>query len=120
MPRKMKEPVKKTLALTSEEYWQWRTTISEMNEAKEKMKCTGLESQVLQSSAELTQCKLQLHRATSVRNARDNYEAAKSEYHKYKSTLEERLGSTLSGKMIDEFSFEVKDLPNETNNLKES
>ena len=108
---------KETPKLTTDEYWQWRTTISEMNEAIEKYKNTELEAKVLGLNVELTQCKLKLHLASVVRTARDNSESFKKEYHDYKAALEKRLGISLSGKVIDDYNFEVRDLP--TNNLGE-
>lgn len=119
MARKKQETVKPEPHLTAEEYWQWRTTIAEMKCANEKLRSAGLQAQVMRSSVELSQCKLSLHLATIVRNARDESEAGKTEYHNFKRTLEDRLGVSLNGKLIDDITFEVKDLPNDNNDIGE-
>lgn len=99
-------------ALTKEEYWEWRTTIAEMNTAKEKLTATHLQHQVLRRDAELLSVKAQLFKSTVIDAAQKESEEFRSEYDRFKAVLEERLGLSLSGKMIDDITLEVRDLPN--------
>jgi adenine-specific DNA methylase len=108
------------LALTPEQYWRWRTSVSEMNEAKKKLQITESEAKVLGQAVEIAKARLQLHIASTVRDARDNANTAKSEYFTYKRELEESLGTSLNGKAIDEITFEVRDLEEDQPKLGEN
>jgi len=101
----------KKIALTPEEYWEWRTTIAEMQCAEEKIKSAKLEAQLLQKNAEIGFVKAQLFMASNVRSANDSHNESKNEYVKFKSSIEQRLGVDLSGKIISDVNFEVLDDP---------
>jgi hypothetical protein len=105
----LKEDVPK---LTKEEYWEWRTTIAEMNTAREKLNGAILQHKVLQRDAELMLVRAQLYKRSAVDDAQKVSDEFRSEYDRFKAKLEARLGLSLSGKMIDDITLEVRDLPN--------
>lgn len=102
-----------TPTLTAAEYWEWRTTIAEMQKAEVHFKLTVAEAQVLRKEAEIAAMKIQLHSKSNVQSAKEALQSHKEEYTKTKSKLEQRLGFSLNGKMIDEYTYEVKDIPND-------
>lgn len=104
-----------TPRLTPAEYWEWRCTISDMQKAETKVQLAVSESQVLRKDADLMTMKWQLHQKQQVQNSKDALQESKKEYDNMKKRLEDRLGLSLNGKMIDEYSYEVRDIPKEEN-----
>jgi hypothetical protein len=102
-----------TPKLTAVEYWEWRTTIAEMNASIEKKKASENAAKVLQKDVEVAQVKFQLHVATQVRATREEADSAKNEYFRFKRELETKLGISLNDKTIDDVTFEIRDLPKE-------
>lgn len=93
--------------LTAAEYWEWRTTIADRDNAKLNYTNKTLQLQVLEM-------KSALHRASNVVHAQNKLASAEAEYQRYKKVLEDRLGLSLDGKIIDDMNdFEVRDLPQE-------
>lgn len=99
--------------LTAAEYWEWRTTIAEMQLTESKLKLSSTEYQVLEKDAVISSMRMQNHKLSKVKNAQTNFDESKKEYESMKKRLEDRLGCSLSGKMIDELTFEVKDIPSD-------
>lgn len=112
---KTEKSTNETPKLTAAEYWEWRTTIAEMQKADVVLQKTLAEAQVLRKDAEIVAMKNQLFHKNQVQTAKDSLTNFKQEYDNMKKRLEDRLGFSLNGKMIDEFSFEVLDLPNSDN-----
>lgn len=102
--------------LNREDYWEWRTTIAEFNDAKSKLELNEARLKLLQKDVELSMVKQQLHAATLVRSSRESADSAKAEYHRFKKVLEEKLGRSLDNCVIDDVTFEVKNLESTTNN----
>lgn len=99
--------------LTPSEYWEWRTTIAEMEVARLKQRCVELELKFLQKDAELGAAKIEIFKRTRLETARLKLEDSRSEYNKFKENLEKIVGQSLNDKMIDDVTFEIKPLPNE-------
>lgn len=104
----------RTPTLKAEEYWEWRTTISEMNNCKEKFLRTQTELKVLHKEAEILAVRSQLFQKSRLEGAKLEYENSQAEYERFKKVLEERLGTSLNNKVIDDVTFEVRDLPETT------
>jgi len=104
------------LKLHAAEYWEWRTTISEMDVAKEKAKLADAELKILYRDTEIASLRAKLHQSAVVSKARTALENAQAEYARFKGVLEGRLGVSLNNKVIDDITFEVKDLPEANNN----
>lgn len=107
----MSETVEKRNALKPEEYWEWRTTITELHLAQEQDKSFILEHKYLQKEAEMKAMQAQLFMRSRLQPTRDRLEGAKKEYERFKKVLEDRLGFSFDGKVIDEVTYELKDLP---------
>jgi hypothetical protein len=97
--------------LTAAEYWEWRQTISDVELAKHKMQNATLELKLMQKEAEMIAIKQQLFRLTKVSAIQESLKAAQKEYDRYKLAIENKVGQSLSNKMIDDFTFEIKPLP---------
>jgi hypothetical protein len=106
--------------LTPAEYWEWRTTISEMNEANLKAKISELEVKLSGKDTEIMALRTKLLHATAVHGVKNIVEKSKEEYSKMKGRIEDRLGFSLNSKMIDDITLEVKDAPETKPNIGES
>lgn len=101
----------KSKALDAGQYWEWRTTIAELETAKVLAEKAALELKVLALETEKLALRTELFKRSQVKAAHDKVELSKREYDLTKKRLEDVLGVSLSGKMIDDVTFEVKDLP---------
>lgn len=106
----MNEPKK----LTGAQYWEWRTIIAEMEIEQEKARGAELQDKVLQREAEIASAKVNLFRLSGKEAIRKKVEEAKLEYEKFKKSLEEIHGVSLNNKVIDDVTFEIRDLPKDT------
>lgn len=111
------DETQKLPALTAAQYWEWRTTICDVELASQKLVQSELELKLLFKETELLAVKSQLHKVMRVENLRAKHTEAIAEYQRYKKVLEDSLGVSLSNKIIDEITFEVKDLPSENQQL---
>lgn len=100
--------------LTWAQYWEWRTTISEMKISKQLVELTESNIKLLRKDAEIILVRAELLSRVNLENSRAVLDDAQKEYERFKKVLEDSLGTTLTGKLIDEITLEVKDLPDET------
>lgn len=100
--------------LTPEEYWEWRTTIAEMQNAEAEHRVNTLKAALMAKDIEISQLKLNSFKAV-IRSSEENKKAHDSEYKRFKGKLEERLGISLDNKVIDDLTFEVREIDNGTN-----
>ena len=100
--------------INREQYWEWRTTIAEMNTAKEAHKNSVLDLKLMQKEAEIMSIRSQLFLKTTVEAKKEDFETASKEYDRFKKVIEDSIGTSLNGKMIDDVTLEVKDLPDKT------
>lgn len=105
-------------ALSPAQYWEWRTTISEMQTAQAQHKISELELKLMQKDAEIQIARIQLFQKLKVEQSQKSFEAAQAEYKRFKEVLEKDLDVSLNDKIIDEVTFEIKDVPKENNNKK--
>jgi len=96
--------------LTGSQYWEWRTTIEEMNHSETKYNLIHTKACLMEKEIEIQKLKLMLFKQ-SIKNASEAYQNSKKEYDRFKSSLEKELGISLNDKLIDEVTFEVKELP---------
>jgi len=109
---KEKKPVNH---LSPVQYWEWRCTISDMHLAKKEQEKAVLELKLLQKEAELHAVRQSLFQNSRMETANQNVKSSVTEYERFKKQLEEAIGQSLSGKLIDDMTFEIKDLSNENN-----
>lgn len=117
------EKVKKSIegkqvktALSPGEYWEWRTTISDLEVAKQKLLNTEISLKLMQKESEIHAVRQQLFQRTRMDAAKTALQEAHSEYERFKGVLEKSLGQSLNNKVIDDITFEVRDVPDENNN----
>lgn len=101
----------KAKTLEAGQYWEWRTTIAELETARVLSEKTALELKVMALETEKLALRTELFKRTQLKAVHDKVELSKREYDLTKKRLEDALGVSLSGKMIDDVTFEVKDLP---------
>lgn len=99
------------IALTPEDYWKWRVTIEEWKLAQSEREKSELRLKLMAKETEVMTLQTQIYSRTHFEAAKLKVDSAKEEYDKFKKILEEKLGISLSDKMIDEFTYEVKEVP---------
>ena len=104
---------KKVPKLSKEQYWEWRTTICEMQLEQEKLKCAKMEHAHISRDAEVASLRAQLFVKTKLESASKKHESSVIEYNRFREALEKALGTSLSDKLIDDVTLEVRDLPPE-------
>lgn len=100
--------------LSPAQYWEWRTTIAEAETAKEKFKAAQLEYKLLQKEAENLSIRTQLFLRSRMEATKAEVGKTAAEYERFKKVLEENLGQSLNNKLIDDVTFEIRDLPDNT------
>lgn len=100
--------------LSPAQYWEWRTTIAEMEIAKEKHKTAQAEFKLLQKEAENLSVRTQLFLRSRMEATKTEVQNASAEYVRFKEVLEKDLGQSLNKKLIDDVTFEIRELPDET------
>lgn len=97
--------------LTDGEYWEWRTTIAEMNLAKLNLEKVALEMKLLDRDLEIQSLKRSIFSLTKFKDAMGRRDDCESEYEKFKAGLEESVGQSLNGKVISDITFEISESP---------
>ena len=100
--------------LTWAQYWEWRTTIAEMNTAKSQVETSEAHFKLMLKESEILRVRAELFARANVDAAKTVFDGAQKEYARFKKVLEDSLGTSLNGKLIDETTLEVKELPDET------
>ena len=103
-------------SLSPGEYWEWRTTIQELETQKQKFLNAELQFKLMQKESEIHAIKQQLFQRTRMDAAKTALQEAHSEYERFKGVLEKSLGQSLNNKVIDDITFEVREVPDENNN----
>jgi len=97
------------MKLLPEEYWEWRTTIAEMHNANAEAQLAHAKIAIQGKDVEIAQLRLNAYKHV-VKRVDENKKAYDSEYKRFKGKIEERLGISLDNKVIDDLTFEVKDI----------
>lgn len=100
--------------LTKAEYWEWRTSITEWKCAEVALENSKLKSALMEKDAEIARLKIGLFSHT-LEPLKDKVNMLKEEYLSYKKKLEDRLGMSLNGCVIDEVTYEIRVLEEDSN-----
>jgi len=104
---------KKVAKLTAAQYWEWRTTISDLSQSKLEMELQ--QSKVLINRLHITIAQFRVRDMEADFKLKANkYRNCKKEYNTFITGLEKQLGCTVKGKIIDPIDFTIK---NETDML---
>lgn len=95
--------------LTPEQYWEWRTTIAELEAAKKSHEVMQLQLASAKKDIEILTLKSQVFSQTQLKNYENAVKDAEKEYDAMKYRLEALLSISLNDKLIDAHTFEVKD-----------
>lgn len=95
--------------LTPEQYWEWRTTIAELEAAKKSHEIMQLQLASAKKDIEILTLKSQVFGQTQLKNSEAAVKDAENEYTITKNRLEALLSISLNGKIIDAHTFEIKD-----------
>ena len=98
--------------LNSADYWEWRTSISEMDHAKTKSDLMHMKLKLLESEHRVRTLEMALFK-TQVRQAIAEKEKLKKEYEDHKKRLEEKYKVSFDDCIIGEYNYEVKKIPRE-------
>lgn len=107
--KKDKEKLPEVIKLDPKDYWEWRTSIAEMQIAEKDLKASQLQHGLILKDIEITQLKSAIFR-NSLSTFEDKKNLAKKEYEALKKSIEEKLKISLNGCVIDDVTYEVKKL----------
>lgn len=89
-------------------YWEWRTSIEEMLHHKTKLLLSEEQHKTLRALEEVSKMKSQLH-SLVISKSKNKLEEIEKDYNQFIEQLEKELGFSIKGKMIDPYTYEVKD-----------
>lgn len=101
----------KTPALSPAQYWEWRTTVTELQLANKDAEKTQIELKLLHKETEVCAIRSQLFQINRMEAAKQSVTAAQKEYERFTGILEEALGVSFKNKVIDDITFEVRNVP---------
>ena len=100
-------------ALKPVEYWKWKSAILEMQLAKAQLELKENEVKIMAKDIEIAQLKSKVFSGVVVAARQKTADEATNDYFTLKKTLEAAIGQSLDNKVIDELTFEIKDLETE-------
>jgi len=107
---KKKEPTQlEPPKLSDGQYWEWRTTIGEMDIASRDFDIVKLQYESLMKDQEILKFKSALMRKTLGEHEGKKV-AARNEYDRFKKTIEDKIGFSLNGCTIDDVTHQIKKL----------
>lgn len=95
-------------AIPANKYWEWRTSIEELCHQKTKFLLIEEQGKTLKALEEVSKMRSQVH-AGLILKSKNKLEEAEVCYHKFIEDLEKELGFPVKGKMIDPYTYEVKE-----------
>lgn len=96
--------------LQPHEYWEWRCAIADMGTARKEKDLTEAQLIALRKDIEIASLKARLFELVQVETAKTKLENSTNAYNENKKKLEMVHQTNLSGKMIDEVTYEIKEL----------
>ncbi len=103
----------KPQALSPAQYWEWRTTVTELHLAQKDLEKAQAELKILQKETELCAVRAQLFQSIRTEATKLGVTAAQKEYERYTKVLEDCLGLSLKNKIIDDITYEIRELPDQ-------
>lgn len=85
--------------LSPEDYWEWRTSVEEMEHAKTKYDLYLFKLRIMEKDIRLLQLETALFKST-IKQMADEKDLMKEEYNKFKTKLENKYGLSLSDCLI--------------------
>lgn len=99
--------------LTPKDYWEWRTTITEVEVERLKVAVSEQKLIVMQKDIENLHLRQKLFMLTQFKDEKNHFETVKNDATNWKTALEERLGFKIHGCIIDDVTHEVRHLEDE-------
>lgn len=93
--------------LTPAEYWEWRTSVTELQKADFELKYKQCLLAMMEKDADIARLRMAIYKQELV-SFTDKVSSVKSDYDSYKKKLEDKLGYSLNNCVIDDVTFEVK------------
>lgn len=81
--------------ITESQYWEWRTSIADMDLAKLKHELDTFKHQLLLKDQEILQLKIHLFKYSKLDVSENRVKETKQEYEKFMNKLEQTLGLSL-------------------------
>lgn len=95
--------------LKKEQFYYWRFSVENMRHAETQTKLEERNLALLAKEIEITQLRVALYK-NKIGVAQNFAKEAQAAYHKAREEIEKTLGFTLKDTVVDEVTFEVKEL----------
>ena len=99
-----------SIQMSPAKYWEWRTSIEELQHEELKLKYITRQLQIMEKDIEIAKLSAMIYKIQYMKDAQNKYADVKKGYDKFKLDLEKELGVDLNNKVIDEFTYEIRDL----------
>lgn len=96
--------------LSPRDYWEWRTTLTEVELEKAKHSLVEQRFLAMQKDIEMAQVKRQLFFSSVLQQQKEDLGRVEKGAEDWRIALEARIGISLKGCIIDDVTFEVKQL----------
>lgn len=96
--------------LTPAEYWEWRCAIADMATARKEKELADAQLIAMRKEVEIASLKARLFELVQCDTAKTKVENSTKAYEDNKKHLEMVHQISLSGKIIDEVTYEIKEL----------
>lgn len=95
--------------LSPGQYWEWRCTIEEMQHAKTRLEQKRLMQALMEKELEVQKLKSMIFKE-QIKLEEEKHKSSMAEYDRFKAKLEKDIGRSLSNTVIDDITYEIKDL----------
>ena len=95
--------------LSKADYWEWRCSLEEITSAKHLLSLTQQRMKTMELEAEIQKLRILVFK-NNLKAANDNLEKIEKDFKAYRSSLESKLGISLTECVIDEFDYTIKKL----------
>lgn len=95
--------------IKADQYWEWRTTVEEMDHSETKLKLIRMTHALMEKEIENQRLKSAMYKA-QIKTQEEQHALAKKNYQELKLRIEKKIGQSLNNCVIDDVTFEVKSL----------
>lgn len=103
--------------LSKEQYWEWKYLVADSFLANEKIKAKSAHYSLLEKDLEIQKLRCEMYKSV-IRAEQDKLQLVKENLETFYNRVEKENGFNMRNSVIDEYSLEVKILPEDIKNSK--
>ena len=99
--------------MTPAQYWEWRTTVEELEHSKTKGEMVMMEIKICDREAAVIDKERKL-KVKKYQDTTEKYDKIKTDYEGFKRKLEDELGINMNNTVICPYTFEIRKLTDDS------